>query len=51
MVSHDAGGTRLGGEFKGFRLTRALVLHADVGQLAEVASLFAITIVDVADEH
>lgn len=51
MVRHDADGTRLLWEVEGLRLARALVLHANVSQLAEVTRLLAGAVVYVAHEH
>jgi len=51
VVDHDAARTGLLRELECLGLARALVLHADVGQLAEVAGAFAVLVLDGADEH
>jgi hypothetical protein len=51
VVNHDSRGTRLFGKLERLGLPRALVLHADVGELAEVARAFAVFVAHVADEH
>jgi hypothetical protein len=50
MINHNARWTRLLGELERLGLPRAFVLHADVGQLAEVAGAFAVRVFDGADE-
>lgn len=51
VVRHDAAGARLRREADGLRRARALVLHADVGQLPELPRFLAVVVGRVADEH
>lgn len=51
VVRHDTGRAGLSRECKCFWLTSSLVLHADIGKLAEVTSLLAGPVADVTDEH
>lgn len=51
MVNHDTGRARLGGKLERLGFPGALVLHADICQLAEVARTFAVLVLNRADEH
>ena len=51
MINHDATRTRLLRELERLRLSCALVLHADVRQLTEIAGAFTVFVFHGADEH
>jgi hypothetical protein len=51
MINHDPTRTRLFGKLQRLRLPCALILHADIRQLAEIACAFTIFVAYVANEH
>lgn len=51
MIGHHTCRAWFFGEIDRLRLASAFILHADVGELTEVACLFTVVVVDVANEH
>jgi hypothetical protein len=51
MINHNSTRTRLFRKLQRLRLPRALILHADISQLPEIAGAFTVFVGYVADEH